>query len=104
MKVNVNIPILMALVLGAAKVTACTFGPAQYTGPFPQPEAGSDAAAGDDSGTDGSMSDDGTTTDGAGDGSSMTDGPSGDDSASDSPSGDGSTTTDSSSPTDAGAG
>jgi hypothetical protein len=104
MRTKVVIPSLVALVLGAERLTACSFGPSQYTGPFPQPEAGSDATAGDDSGVDGSMSDDGTTTDGPGEGSSMMDGPSGDGSATDAPSDDGGTTTDSGSPTDASAG
>jgi hypothetical protein len=78
MKGKIVLPSLVALVLGTAEPTACSFGPPEYTGPFPQAEAGSDATTGDDSGGDGSMSGDDTTTDGAGDDSSSMDGPNGD--------------------------
>jgi hypothetical protein len=102
MKGKFVLPSLVALVLGTAKVTACNFGPSEYTGPFPQSEGGSDATAGDDSGGDSSMSGDGATTEDAGeDGSMMMDGPSSESSVTDAPSGDGNTT-DSGSAIDAG--
>jgi hypothetical protein len=102
MKGKIVLPSLVALVLGAAKLVACSFGPPEYTGPFPQAEAVSDATTGDDSVGDGSMSGDGTTTDGAGDDRSTMDGPSGDSGITDALNGEGSSTTDSGGITDAG--